>query len=239
MKFKSGENPLDEDQRMIERKRLARIEVRKAIRQQKNKLAELRKGISNGQDLSDDMDSCKGEIELLMKELKSIEEGGHTTFLNAKNLISPKKEISSKKKTIKDSINEIQIQIKELEHKLYEPKLEQHVRDKLIKTISEKNAAKLDFEEELQAVRQYNHTRFLEAREENRKSNELERKLEDIEDQKKNLKRDILEAMDKNQRSIVKELKNKLDDLDVQKYELINSEFQSQEENPKDPFLEE
>ena len=159
--------------------------------------------------------------------------------MNAKNLISPKKEISSKKKTIKDSINEIQIQIKELEHKLYEPKLEQHVRDKLIKTISEKNAAKLDFEEELQAVRQYNHTRFLEAREENRKSNELERKLEDIEDQKKNLKRDILEAMDKNQRSIVKELKNKLDDLDVQKYELINSEFQSQEENPKDPFLEE
>ena len=174
-----------------------------------------------------------------MKELKSIEESGHTTFLNAKNLISPKKEVSSKKKTIKDSINEIQIQIKELEHKLYEPKLEQHVRDKLIKTISEKNAAKLDFEEELQAVRQYNHTRFLEAREENRKSNELERKLEDIEDQKKNLKRDILEAMDKNQRSIVKELKNKLDDLDVQKYELINSEFQSKEENPKDPFLEE
>ena len=48
-----------------------------------------------------------------------------------------------------------------------------------------------------------------------------------------------MEAMDKNQRSIVKELKNKLDDLDVQKYELINSEFQSQEENPKDPFLEE
>ena len=83
-----------------EKKRLARAEVRNALRDQRAKLRELRQEMRAGQDLSDDIDSCSGEIELLMKELQSIEEGGHTTFLDAKNLIAPKKDISSKKKYI-------------------------------------------------------------------------------------------------------------------------------------------
>ena len=53
--------------------------------------------MSQGRDVIDDIDACKGEIELLFKELQSIEEGGHTTFLHAKELIAPKKNISSKK----------------------------------------------------------------------------------------------------------------------------------------------
>ena len=85
-----------------EKKRLARSEVRNALRDQRAKLRELRQGMRSGQDLSDDIDSCSGEIELLMKELQSIEEGGHTTFLDAKKLIAPKKDVSSKKKNIKE-----------------------------------------------------------------------------------------------------------------------------------------
>ena len=91
-----------------EKKRLARSEVRNALRDQRAKLRELRQGMRSGQDLSDDIDSCSGEIELLMKELQSIEEGGHTTFLDAKKLIAAKKDISSKKKNIKEQSTAIQ-----------------------------------------------------------------------------------------------------------------------------------
>ena len=88
-----------------EKKRMARSEVRKALRVRRNKLIELRKGMKEGQDLIDDIDSCRGEIELLMKELQSIEEGGHTTFLSAKELIAPKKDISSIKISCKPKRN--------------------------------------------------------------------------------------------------------------------------------------
>ena len=62
-------------------KRSKRSTVRLALRTERSKLKELEQGMSEGRDLSDDIDSCKGEIELLFKELQSIEDGGHTTFL--------------------------------------------------------------------------------------------------------------------------------------------------------------
>ena len=48
-----------------EKKRLARSEVRNALRDQRAKLRELRQGMRSGQDLSDDIDSCSGEDENL------------------------------------------------------------------------------------------------------------------------------------------------------------------------------
>ena len=39
-----------------------------------------------------------GQIELLYKELQAIEEGGHTTFLEAKEAIAPKMNYAEKKK---------------------------------------------------------------------------------------------------------------------------------------------
>ena len=64
-------------------KRSKRSIVRLALRAERAKLKELEKGMSEGRELSDDINSCKGEIELLFKELQAIEEGGHTTtFFN-------------------------------------------------------------------------------------------------------------------------------------------------------------
>ena len=225
-----------------EKKRLARAEVRNALRDQRAKLRELRQEMRAGQDLSDDIDSCSGEIELLMKELQSIEEGGHTTFLDAKNLIAPKKDISSKKKNIKDQLNEVQKNISELEQRLYFPSLGQEERDRIIQEIAKNNKHKLDLEEELVALKQYNHTRFVAAREENRKLIELEEKLDGIESELSELEVKMVDAVEMQNHSLISELKEKMESLEEEKKKLVLPEkdpFLEEEEELSDPFVEE
>ena len=225
-----------------EKKRLARAEVRNALRDQRAKLRELRQEMRAGQDLSDDIDSCSGEIELLMKELQSIEEGGHTTFLDAKNLIAPKKDISSKKKNIKDQLNEVQKNISELEQRLYFPNLGQEERDRIIQEIAKNNKHKQDLEEELVALKQYNHTRFVAAREENRKLIELEEKLDGIESELSELKVKMVDAVEMQNHSLISELKEKMESLEEEKKKLVLPEkdpFLEEEEELSDPFVEE
>jgi chromosome segregation ATPase len=225
-----------------EKKRLARAEVRNALRDQRAKLRELRQEMRAGQDLSDDIDSCSGEIELLMKELQSIEEGGHTTFLDAKNLIAPKKDISSKKKNIKDQLNEVQKNISELEQRLYFPSLGQEERDRIIKEIAKNNKHKQDLEEELVALKQYNHTRFVAAREENRKLIELEEKLDGIESELSELEVKMVDAVEMQNHSLISELKEIMESLEEEKKKLVLPEkdpFLEEEEELSDPFVEE
>lgn len=225
-----------------EKKRLARAEVRNALRDQRAKLRELRQEMRAGQDLSDDIDSCSGEIELLMKELQSIEEGGHTTFLDAKNLIAPKKDISSKKKNIKDQLNEVQKNISELEQRLYFPNLGQEERDRIIQEIAKNNKHKQDLEEELVALKQYNHTRFVAAREENRKLIELEEKLDGIESELSELEVKMVDAVEMQNHSLISELKEKMESLEEVKKKLVLPEkdpFLEEEEELSDPFVEE
>lgn len=214
-----------------EKKRLARSEVRNALRDQRAKLRELRQGMRSGQDLSDDIDSCSGEIELLMKELQSIEEGGHTTFLDAKKLIAPKKDVSSKKKNIKEQLISIQKKVSELEQRLYLPSLGQTERDQILLEIAEKNKQKLDLDEELIALKQYNHTRFVAAREENRKSIELEEKLDKIETELAELEVMMVDALEMQKHTLISELEAKVEFLKEEKKKLVLPE--------KDPFLEE
>ena len=225
-----------------EKKRLARAEVRNALRDQRAKLRELRQEMRAGQDLSDDIDSCSGEIELLMKELQSIEEGGHTTFLDAKNLIAPKKDISSKKKNIKDQLNKVQKNISELEQRLYFPSLGQEERDRIIQEIAKNNKHKQDLEEELVALKQYNHTRFVAAREENRKLIELEEKLDGIESELSELEVKMVDAVEMQNHSLISELKEKMESLEEEKKKLVLPEkdpFLEEEEELSDPFVEE
>ncbi|MBO26454.1 MAG: hypothetical protein CMI33_07660 [Opitutales bacterium] len=227
---------------LSEKKRLARAEVRNALRDQRAKLRELRQEMRAGQDLSDDIDSCSGEIELLMKELQSIEEGGHTTFLDAKNLIAPKKDISSKKKNIKDQLNEVQKNISQLEQRLYFPSLGQEERDRIIQEIAKNNKHKQDLEEELVALKQYNHTRFVAAREENRKLIELEEKLDGIESELSELEVKMVDAVEMQNHSLISELKEKMESLEEEKKKLVLPEkdpFLEEEEELSDPFVEE
>ena len=67
--------------KLSEKDRIYRSKVRMKMTKLRAQLKELQQG--EGQ--QSDIDSCNGEIEVLRKELQSLEEGGHTTFIKAKH----------------------------------------------------------------------------------------------------------------------------------------------------------
>lgn len=211
-------------------KREKRAIVRESLREARSKLKELQKEMSLGKDYADDVVSCKGEIELLFKELESIEDGGHATFLEAKELIAPKKNVSEKKLAIRSKMEKAKKEISELEKKLYFPTLEQHERDQIIISISKENVALEELKEELNALKEFNHTRFVLTRDENKKIAEQQQELENIESQVAEIKNSLMEANSKGDDPMIEELQNHLNSLDQRKSELLPDEM--------DPFLE-
>ena len=67
----------------------------------RSKLKDFENGIVSGDSQQSDVDACKGEIEVLRKELQSLVDGGHTTFIKVKSMLEPKKNLSSKKNRVK------------------------------------------------------------------------------------------------------------------------------------------
>ena len=67
----------------------------------RSKLKDFENGIVSGDSQQSDVDACKGEIEVLQKELQSLVDGGHTTFIKVKSMLEPKKNLSSKKNRVK------------------------------------------------------------------------------------------------------------------------------------------
>ena len=211
-------------------KREKRAIVRESLREARSKLKELQKEMSLGKDFADDVVSCKGEIELLFKELESIEDGGHATFLEAKDLIAPKKNVSEKKLVIRSKMEKAKKEISELEKKLYFPTLEQQERDQIIISISKENTALEELKDELNALKEFNHTRFVLTRDENKKIAEQQQELENIESKLAEVKNSLMEANSKGDAQLIEELQNHLNSLDQRKSELLPDEM--------DPFLE-
>ena len=111
-----------------------------------------------------DLEAMRGEISVLEKELQSFEESGHTTFLQAKKMLEPKKGISGKRHRIKWKRSQIENSIKNLEERQNEADLEERDREKIKEKIENfrKELALLD--EEKNALNEYNHTRFIQSR---------------------------------------------------------------------------
>lgn len=211
-------------------RREKRTLVRESLRDARNKLKELKNEMSLGRDFADDVVSCKGEIELLFKELQSIEDGGHATFLAAKELISPKKNVSEKKLAIRSKVKKAKNDISEMEKKLYFPNLDPKERDEIIVSISKENTVLEDLKEELNALKEFNHTRFLFTRDENKKIAEQQQELDDIENQSVEINKQLIEANNRCDIDLIEELKNKLNALAQRKSELVPDQI--------DPFLE-
>ena len=57
-----------------EKDRESRSSVRKELREQRQLFRDLRRRLKGGENLSGDIEACEGQIELLYKELQSIEE---------------------------------------------------------------------------------------------------------------------------------------------------------------------
>ena len=198
--------------------------MREALHDQRVKRKELRQGMKEGRDLSEDMDSCLGEIELLQKELQAIEEGGHVTFLEAKDLIAPKKDVSAKKSKLREEVDELKKEMAHLEARLSLPNLDDEERSKMRNLISEKNDLLKDLENELDALKNFNHTRFVEAREETKRSSDFEEALGKLESRIDDLNAEMLEALEKADESLIEKLMLELNSLKEEKQRLLAPE---------------
>ncbi len=204
-----------------EKIREARSSVRAMLREKPQKLRDLRQGMKEGRDLSADMDTCQGEIELLQKELQSIDEGGHTIFLKAKDLIAPKKEISAKKTKLREEIGDLQKEIEHLEFRLSLANLTDEQRSKLTLSISSKKETQKELEEEMEALRNFDHTRFVELRDERKRSVEVEEALEKIDLRLDELNAEMFEALEQVDESMIENLMLELNSLKEKKQKLL------------------
>ena len=227
-------DPEDSIKPSAEKTKEARAAVREALHEQRVKRRGLRKGMKEGRDLSADMDTCQGEIELLQKELQAIDEGGHVTFLEAKNLIAPKKEISAKKTKLREETHRLKKEITHSEARLSMPNLTDEERSRMLGSISEKNDAVKGLEEEMEALRNFDHTRFVEAREESRRSMELEEALGKLESRKEELTGQMLEALEQANEPLIGELHEKINLIEEERKKLLEPDGDPllQEESP-------
>jgi hypothetical protein len=239
------ENSLDdiEDLRSPkDKERESRSSVRKELREQRQLLRELKRRLKSGENLTDDIEACKGQIDLLYKELQSIEEGGHTTFLEAKDAIAPKMNYAEKKEHLKDEIKHIKKEIVLLEESLYQPSLTDQDRDEIIAEISRLKKDQEDFSEEMNALLQFNHTRFVEAREETKGQMERAEKEQNLEIKLETLQQELAIAnnnSDLNKAneliSAISELQAEIKNLDRPDEDAFLEKF---DEDLEDPFLE-
>ena len=127
-----------------------------------------------------DIESCKGEIEVLRKELQSLEDGGHTTFIKAKEMLEPKKNLSSKSKKLEWKIKLFKTRIRNAEKKLTKQGLSSEIIEEQEMLISDLNKQILSLSEEHKALKNFNHTRFLESTKDTSEEDSQAKKLDDI-----------------------------------------------------------
>ena len=154
-----------------------RSQVRMKISNLRSQLKKLQQ--DNPSNLGD-IESCKGEIEVLRKELQSLEDGGHTTFIKAKGMLEPKKNLSSKSKKLEWKIKLLKTRIKNAEKKLTKQGLSSEIIEKQEKLISDLNKQIFSLSEEQKALKNFNHTRFLESTKDTSEEDSQAKKLDDI-----------------------------------------------------------
>ena len=204
-----------------EKRREVRVAVRELLREKRKELRDLRAGMKEGRDLSADMDTCEGEIEVLQKELQSIDEGGHATFVEAKDLIAPKKEISVKKTKLREEMDGLEKEIEHLELRLSMANLTDEQRSKMTLSTSSKKEILKELEEEMEALLNFDHTRFVEAREERKRSMEVEEALEKLELRMEELNGEMFEALEQVDESLIEKLMLELNSLKEEKRKLL------------------
>lgn len=151
-----------EDLSELKKRILARKKVQEEMEDLRGQIRQLRKKQAAGEQVEQDIESNLGYLKVLKKELDSIKEGNHETFLSAKKYISPKLNYGSKKEELLAKIKGLVKEIRAKEKELSGGGFDANQREKLqadLMEIKEKHQHALL---ELKAIEQYNHTRFLE-----------------------------------------------------------------------------
>ena len=172
---------------LSEKDRIVRAKIRMKMSNLRSKLKDLENGIDSGYSQQSEVDACKGEIEVLRKELQSLVDGGHTTFIKAKSMLQPKKNLFSKGKKLDWKSKLLKTRLKSAEKKLLRKDLSSKLMEKQKIIVEELKAQIQSLSGERQAIENFNHTRFIQLKdqgaEEDRQTseiNEVEKKIKDL-----------------------------------------------------------
>lgn len=146
------------------KRNLARKKVQEEMDQLRIKIRQLRKEEKAGKRVEQDLDACLGYLKVLKKEMDSIKEGSHSTFLTAKKYISPKFNYGAKKQGLLERIKVLAKEIKEAEKKLAGGGYSSEQRQAIHVHLEESKTSHQEVMLELKAIEQFNHTRFLEQK---------------------------------------------------------------------------
>ena len=169
-------------------------QTRVELRTDRQLRRELRKRLKLGEDVGEELLACEGRIEVLNRELLSIEEGGHEIFLAAKETISPKLNYPEKKKELKLKIKLINDEITQLQNRLIENTGDDKIVTSLTKDVSKRKLELDDLESEMKALLQFNHTQFLAIKENDKQQQDIDIQIESLEEERKTLNLELIEA---------------------------------------------
>ena len=162
---------------LSEKDRTIRSKIRMKMSTLRSKLKEFQNGIDSGDSQQSDVDACKGEIEVLRKELQSLEDGGHTTFIKAKSMLEPKKNLSSKEKKLESKAKFLNKRLKSAEKKLLQEDISAKLMEKQKELVEDLKNQIETLSGERQAIKTFNHTRFIQLKDqesgEDKQSSEL------------------------------------------------------------------
>ena len=169
-----------------------------------------------------ELEEVSGEMEVLRKELQSVEDSGHTVFMSAKQMLAPKKELSQKQKKISWKKKHIEIRLNSLKKDLKD--LEKRSEER---TLIEDKIAKLQKElsslnQEQNAVNDLNHTRFLDAQNVGAEEAGQKEDLKKVNSELEELNSQISENGNKLVAAELAELKERLHFLELEKESIEN-----------------
>ncbi len=157
-----------------------RSKVRRRMKELRIQIQDLEIAQQNGEDNSADLMACRGEMQVLKKEIQSIDEGGHTTFVAAKEMLAPKKDMSKKNRSIQDRRMQFNNRIAKIDANLEEPNLGPEDREALLTEKARLQDDLAALVQEKQALQEFNHTRFVQFRKEKVDSDKQADKLKGV-----------------------------------------------------------
>jgi len=166
-----------------------------------------------------DIDSCKGEIEVLRKELQSLEEGGHTTFIKAKQMLEPKKNLSTKGKKIDTKVKFLKIRLKNAEKKLNEQDSSPKLKEKQQEIVEDLKEQLQSLSGERQAIENFNHTRFVQLKSQASEGDKQTKELGEVDQKIKDLRQKLSKCSDSDSEDL---LQDELHFLEMEKESIEN-----------------
>ena len=203
-------------------KKNKRVQVIVNLHKLRRKAKELEATQSTGIDKKADIEACRGEINVLQKELDAIDDAGHTTFMKAKKMLEPKKGISGKNRRIKWRKAQIGKRIKKLETSQEESDVTDEERTETAAKLEKFREELASLDEEKAALKDFNHTRFMAANKDDGQGDKQNTEIEQVNKKIHKLETKMERASKEGNETLAEELQEELHLLEMEKESIEN-----------------